>query len=74
MEQQRTGASVRHPEVTVALIDEVDGNAFAVLGAVQQALREAGVDREEIAEFIREATTGDYDDLLMTVLAWVEVR
>ena len=62
----------RHPEIEVTLIGE-DGNAFAVLGRVQGALREAGVPEPEAREFVAEATAGDYDALLATVLRWVEV-
>jgi hypothetical protein len=36
-----------------------DGNAFAVLGRARRALREGGVDEEEVSEFIEEATPGD---------------
>lgn len=50
-----------------------DGNAFAILGSVQSALRKAGVDKAEIAEFHAEATSGDYDNLLRTCMSWVEV-
>jgi len=64
---------VRHPETTVRLSD-IDGNAFAILGAVQRALRQAGIDEEEIKEFFEEATSGDYDHLLETCMRWVEVE
>ena len=61
---------VRHPEVVVQLVGE-DGNAFAILGRVERALRRAGVDAKEVEEFNREATADDYDHLLRTVMAWV---
>lgn len=64
---------VRHPEVTVRL-SSIDGNAFGILGAVQQALRRAGVGKGEIDEFYEEATSGDYDHLLETCMRWVEVE
>lgn len=63
---------VRHPEVVVELIGH-DGNAFAILGTVTRELRRAGVLNEEIDEFQAEATKGDYDQLLQTVMRWVEV-
>jgi len=62
----------RYPEITVELIGQ-DGNAFAVLGAVTKALKRAGVSKEEQDEFMQEATSGDYDHLLRTVMRWVEV-
>lgn len=60
----------RFPEIEVELDD---GNAFAILGTVRRALRRAGVSQEEIKEFSDEATSGDYDHLLQTAMAWVEV-
>ena len=59
-------------DVRVKLVGE-DGNAFAVLGKVSKALRRAG--HEELAkEFLREATSGDYDNLLRTAMEYVEVE
>ena len=63
---------IRYPEIEVELIGH-DGNAFAVLGRVQKAMRRAGVSKEERDEFLAEAMSGDYDHLLQTVTRWVEV-
>lgn len=65
--------NVKYPDITVRLIGE-DGNAFFILGKVQRALRRARVDEAEIAEFMTEATSGDYNRLLATVMDWVEVE
>ena len=57
-------------DVRVSLVGE-DGNAFAILGRVSKALRRAGfVDVAD--EFMAEATSGDYNHLLATVLKYVE--
>jgi hypothetical protein len=61
----------RYPEVQVQLSGE-DGNAFAILGRTAAALRQAGVSQEEIDTFLAEATSGDYDHLLQTTMAWVD--
>ena len=61
----------RYPDVQVQLSGE-DGNAFAILGRTAAALRAAGVPHEEIEEFFAEATSGDYDHLLQTTMAWVD--
>jgi len=61
----------RYPEVQVQLTGE-DGNAFAILGRTAAALRHAGVPQEEIDNFYAEATSGDYDHLLQTTMAWVD--
>jgi hypothetical protein len=62
----------KYPEITVTFTG-TDGNAFAVLGRVRQAMRRAGVSEEARQAFMREATAGDYDHLLQTVMRWVEV-
>jgi len=61
----------KYPEIEVELIGN-DGNAFAVLGAVSKALRQNG-HASEVDKFQKEATSGDYDHLLQTVMNWVTV-
>ena len=51
-----------------------DGNAFAILGRVRRALRRAKATPEEIKRFTDEATSGDYDNLLVTCFKYVEVE
>jgi hypothetical protein len=62
----------KYPHVVVRLLG-TDGNAFNLLGRVQRAMADAGVTADEIRAFTREATAGDYDHLLRTCCAWVEV-
>lgn len=59
----------KYPNVHVDLVGQ-DGNAFAILGRVRKALLSAGLG-DEFEAFHAEATSGDYDHLLRTVLAWV---
>ncbi len=61
------------PQIIVNLTDEVDGNAFAVVGHVKEALRQNGVKPEDQREFIKEALSGDYDHMIQTVMTTVEV-
>jgi hypothetical protein len=61
-----------HPEICVRLTG-TDGNAYAVLGKVSQALTRASVPQEEIEAFRAEAMSGDYDHLLQTAMRWVTV-
>lgn len=63
----------RYPEITVRLVGE-DGNAFAIMGRVQRALRRAGVSNDVIAEYRKEATESDYDHMLRTTMRWVDVE
>jgi hypothetical protein len=60
----------KHPEIK--LVGE-DGNAFAIIGRVQRAMRRAHVPPEELDEFLSEAMSGDYSNVLMTAMRWVEV-
>ena len=64
---------IKYPEITVKLVGE-DGNAFSIIGRTSQALRRAGVSQEEISAFQEEAMSGDYDNVLQTVMKWVDVR
>ena len=61
----------KYPEIEVQLVGE-DGNAFAILGRVIKAMRRGGVEQSEIDTFQQEATSGDYDNLLQTVMKWVD--
>lgn len=64
---------VKYPHIKVQLTGN-DGNAFAVMGRVSQALRRAKVSSEEIHAFTAEAMSGNYDDLLATCMRWVDCR
>ena len=57
----------------VRLIGE-DGNAFAILGRVCDALRRAGYGNDFIRAYKDEATSGDYNHLLNTTAATVEIE
>ena len=64
--------NVIHPEITVELTGK-DGNAFNILGICIQAMKRAKLTQSEINTFQREATSGDYNNLLVTVTNWFEV-
>ena len=63
----------KYPAVKVQLSGE-DSNALAIMGAVSAALRLAGVSDKEITLFLEESTSGDYDDLVVTAMKWVDVE
>ena len=63
---------VKYPEIEVQLTG-ADGNAFAIMGAVRYALKKAKVSSDEIAEYVKESTSGDYDNLLRVAMSWVTV-
>ena len=73
---KRTGVpdmSIKYPNVTVKLTG-TDGNAFAIMSKVTAALRKAGVEKPELDAFFKQATSGNYDNLLNTCMEWVDVR
>lgn len=51
-----------------------DGNAFAIMGCVIAALKSAGADKEYTNKYFEEATAGDYDNLLIVTMHYVEVE
>ncbi len=63
---------IKYPEIEVDLVG-TDGNAFALIGKVRQALKANGVSKEEIDDFSKEATSGNYNHLLQTCMKWVNV-
>ena len=62
-----------YPDVTVQLTGQ-DGNAFFIISRTRSALRDAGVPNDKIAEFSEEAMSGDYNHVLQTVMAYVNVE
>jgi hypothetical protein len=64
---------MKYPNIKVKLIGN-DGNPFAILGAVKNALKRAKVPQDEVQAFYKEATSGDYDHLLATCMEWVDVE
>ena len=71
-EQRRRKMEPLYPDVEVQLTGE-DGNAFAIMGAVTRALRRAGYS-DKIEEYQKEATSGNYDNLLQVTMKWVTVN
>lgn len=64
---------IKYPHIKVKLIG-TDGNAFALLGKVSRALRQAKVPQEKIEEFLQDAMSGDYDHLLGVIQNWVDAE
>lgn len=62
----------RHPDVNVDLT-KIDGNAFAIMGAVIAAMKEAGLSNAQVEEYRKAATSGDYSHLLSVTIDFVDV-
>lgn len=50
-----------------------DGNAWAIMGKVQAALRKAGASEEHVRRYREESMSGDYDNLLRTAMKYADV-
>jgi len=50
-----------------------DGNAFAIMGKVKRALRDAGATDEEVTQYLNDSQAGDYNNLLQVACKWVNV-
>jgi len=57
---------------TVKLID-TNGDAFAIIGRVKNALHQAGADKEYVNQYMNQAMAGDYDNLLCVTMDYVHV-
>lgn len=68
----RMECDTKFPHIKVALIGE-DGNAFAIIGKVKNALKDAKVPAQEVKEFQDKAMSSDYDNLLRTVSEYVTI-
>lgn len=51
-----------------------DGNAFSILGRAYKQWIDAGNTKESWDEISKEATSGDYDNLLRTMMKYFDVR
>lgn len=50
----------------------VNGNAFSVMGYVRRAMKETGFTREEIEAYTKDATSGDYNHLLVVSIDMID--
>ena len=71
--KEKVYSGPKYPNVKVKLAGE-NGNAFAIMGRVGEALRRAGVSGEEVKKYQKESMAGDYDNLLRIAMDWVNVE
>jgi len=45
-------------------LEGVNGNAYAVMGYVRQAMRKEGISKSEIDKYLEDAQSSDYSHLL----------
>ena len=61
------------PKPTVQLTGR-NGNAFAIMGAVKQALQRAGYSQQQVEKYLEESMSADYNNLLVVAQKWVNVK
>lgn len=64
-------ADTKYPDIEVQLTGR-DGNAMSIMAAVAAGLRRNG-HGDEIDEFMGEAMSGDYDNVIATAGRWVSI-
>jgi hypothetical protein len=64
--------NIKYPNVFVDL-SRVDGNAFSIIAAVSRAMKRNGIPASEVDAYRKEATSDDYNHLLMVTTEWVSV-
>ena len=60
-----------YPHIHLDLVGE-DGNAMFILARVQRAMKKAGLSMDKIEDFMTEAKSGDYDNLLRTCMKYFD--
>lgn len=51
----------------------IDGNAYSVMGYTKKCMKEVGMSQEEIDDYIKDATSGDYTHLLCASMDMVDL-
>ena len=62
---------IKFPNVKVDLTN-IDGNAFSIMGHVIREMRRQKISQKDIDEYKRECMSGDYDNLLVTTMKYVD--
>lgn len=53
-------------------LQNLDGNAFSIMGAFQRQAKREGWSQDEIDKVLYKCRQGDYDHLLQTIMAHTE--
>ena len=65
----------KYPDIKITVdLAGPEGNAFSILGRVQNSLKRRGAPTIEQDAFFAEATSGDYENLLAVCGKWVNFR
>ena len=70
MSESTPQENTRRPKVR--MVGE-DGNALSILGRASRAMRKEGWTKHQIDRFVDEATSGDYNNVIGTVMKYCDV-
>lgn len=62
-----------HPHIHLKLIG-TDSHPMSIVAALRKSLRKGGIGGTAIDRIIREALSGDYDNVLTTTMKYVHVH
>jgi hypothetical protein len=62
----------KHTKKVNLSLDGVNGNAFAIMGVFRRQAKREGWSKEEIDQVLNEATSGDYENLVATILSYCD--
>lgn len=62
--------NAKYPTNIVIDISGEQGNSFAIMGCCQDIARKLFLPKEELEQFLKECTNGDYTNLLKTCQKW----
>ena len=50
----------------------VDGNAYALMGYTQRAMKDAKFEKADISKMLKDAMSGDYNNLICVCDEWID--
>ena len=68
-----TVTKIETPTTPPLALIGTDGNAYSILGRAQRVARQCGWSQETVEAVMDEATSGDYDHLLRTMMRYFDV-
>lgn len=63
---------IKYPDITIILFDEWE-NSFLIMGKVIQEMKNAKFSQDQFDEYLEDATSGDYDNMLAITKSYVNV-
>lgn len=62
------------PKYIKMSLDNIDGNAFAIMAAFKREAKEQGWSSEDIEKVLTRAKSGNYSNLIITITAHIQYK